>query len=65
MKQEDRDELKRLLFDYRRYVVTDDRVVQFVDRLLREARLVPAWTEYDDAGQNVEDKRSGHDTPAA
>lgn len=59
MTPEQRQQFKDLLFDYRRYVATEEQVVRFVENLLRVS-AVPAGVLHGDAGQNVEDKRPGH-----
>lgn len=60
MEQKDREELKRLLFDYRRYTITEDRVTAFVEKLLRQASPVPAGTPHGEIGQTVENQGPNH-----
>lgn len=60
-----RQQLRELLFDYRRYAVTDDVVLRFVDEMMQPGANVPANGQYEHTGQNIEDQRPGNDTPPA
>lgn len=60
-----RQQLRELLFDYRRYAVTDDVVLRFVDEMTQPGADVPANGQYEYTGQNIEDQRPGNDAPPA